>query len=281
MACIGDSGYRLDVRIARGAVRARLLVDHPVEQAEILLLVREEQGQSSLAIATRTTEALEILLDRERMLPVHDQTDVGNVDAHAERAGRDNRIDGWQKLSCEATLDVVSPVRVVGLRVKELEVDSSLRQSSLDQFPFLDPRDKDDGSARPDLTQQTRHHVEAPRILLRHGKANQRDVRTIWVLGDHPGLRTAEGFADVALHLLARSGGEHQDLRPAEKLPDRTELRVHRAKALPVLGNGVRFIDDEVVRSEAAQTVILGGVLDDSGIEPLGRHVDEFPGTLL
>ena len=142
------------------------------------------------------------------MLPVHDESDVRYVEAHAERTGGDDSTDSRENPAVKPPLKVVTPGWIVSLGVEELQTTPRSLSAACTFSPSLTVGTKMHRTARRDLREKTLDDLDTSRIFLRVGEADQGYVRSVRILDDDGCIGNAHGFAYTELHLRTRRGGE-------------------------------------------------------------------------
>jgi len=168
---------------------------------------------------------------------MHDEADVGLVDAHAEGVGGDHharaaRHERFLRLGALARteLAVVKRDRLIG-RLQGIEgLLRGLHRGSVDD------------AAAGLLAHQFDDAALAIR-LLRHLLDRELQVGAVGAGIDEAGARNAQVLHDIRRHLLARGGREREHGRAAERADGRTDLEEGGPEVVAPLRDAVRLVD--------------------------------------
>src|SRR6185503_11022097 len=232
-------------------------------------MVVEERAARLLAVATRAPGFLVIRFQAAGQLVVRDVADVGAVDAHAERVGRDHGARG----SAHEGFLRRGALAAAEAAVVELRVDALLAE------PRVHLLRRAHGGAVDDARAARAHDFQQRLLLL--GSVGSLHHLEVEIGAVHPDVedahaRPAELARDVLDDIRRGGRGEREQRRVAQLAQRRAEAGIGRAKIVAPLRDAMRLVDDEEV-----DRVLLQLVDERRVLELLGRGEDEVRVALL
>ena len=187
---------RLTILGIRGPAR---LLGHELQEP-VVLLSGEEHRDRRLTIPARPPELLQVVLDRRRVLPVDDETDIGHVEPHAEGIRADHHVPGRGEPSRELPQEHVAVVGRAQLRVIEGHVAPLLQQALAHLLADAHGRHEDHRSPGRHRREEPGDQLEADRVV-HVGQSSERDVRPVDAGDDDARVGDAERLQDALLAL--------------------------------------------------------------------------------
>ena len=255
----GDDLPRLLVHLAH----ILRVVDQKGVQPHVPRLI-QQAADRILAVAPRAPRLLIIALQILGHVIVHDEGNVGFVNAHAERIGRhDHRRAVGDEILLRFGAQLVGHPRVVAHRVHAAVVQHG------GHFLHALARAAVDDAALPPVLRQKAAQLRVAILRPAHLKKEIRPVEprqnVVWIL-------QFQQPDDVRADGLRRRRGEGAQARPPGQLAQkRRDLQIAGAEILPPLADAVRLIDDDLRDFRA-----LRKAEERIGQQPLRRDVDDF-----
>ena len=268
---------RADLVLGREALGAEPVPDGPV------LRPGQQHHLGPLHAAAGPPHLLVVGHRRVRRADVDDEGQVGLVEAHAQRAGRHQRLDpvGLEVLLQPLALGRLRPARVGG------HVEPGLAQALGDLEGGAHGEAVDDARARRGAQVAGQPGQAGRRVGQEEGAQVERVALQGAAQDEDLGGPLARGapgqlLGDVVGHPLVRRGGGGQDGRARGQLGQQgADAPVVGAEVVPPVGDAVRLVDDD--EPGAGRQVGQDLVAEDRVVEALGGHQQDIdvPGAHL
>ncbi len=226
--------------------------------------MEEERAGGGLAVTAGAAGLLDVRLDGARHLVVHDATDVGAVDAHAEGVrGDEERRAAREERLLRGGAFVLGETGVVTQRREALAAEEVVEALHVLAARAVDER----RAGALDAAQEP--------VVLLVAAAGALDLEAE-VLADDA-AHEADGVAEAELHdhvvldLAGRGGGEREHGRPAQEHDGGAQAAVVGAEVVAPLADAVGFVDREERDGDARHALA-----ESLALEALGGDVEQL-----
>ena len=256
--------------VASAAVRARR--DEAAAERDVRARA-EEQTPGLGAVAPGAADLLVVRLDRRRRLHVHDGADVGPIDPHPERVGRDDDVErcGPRSATRRACAPPRPSPRGTRRRSSRFARNVSAHCSVCAASPRRRWRRRAARSPRPARPRGPRRPRRGPRRRRRRGAPRGAGWAARSRAGPRGSVAETQLLANLATDLGRRRGRAREDARRPQARQELADAQVVGPEVVAPLRDAVGLVD----RDE--RHVAPGERLDERARgEALGRGVDEL-----
>src|SRR6266550_3306723 len=212
------------------------------------------------------------------MLPVNHESNVGQIESHAESIGTDDDSHGRLGAARELAQQYVAVVSRTEFGVEEGKLHAQRPKAVLELLSRVDCRHEQHGTTMRHDPEKVRDQ-RIPHLVFHIRQTDELDVRPVHSCHHYAGVWYSERFQNALLALRSGCGSERQHRWTPKCLANCAQPTVVRAEVFSPTIDSVRFVDDQVGRP-STHDLVQFSLTNDSRIEALRRAVQELDGAI-